>query len=209
MPKIYIRGEKEPTIVSHEEATRILDQKNDPSHKASISVGLRELSKGQIKEVSFTDEATIKKYNLDNPADRETIRQFEVMLDQLKIETPQLKSIEYYGHPFKNERYIGWVTNELLGGVHWTIVEYALKNNLIARLKSGAWAVVAFGVEPEYDFVLYDDFRAKLNALGDLRGRREYAQSNQVTSQNQIVSQEREHLQESMKMPEEPMDLPF
>ena len=205
MPKIYLRGEKEPVVVSKEDADRILEQKNDASFKGMIDVGPHRVSKGVVKEILYSDENESKRFNLDIPADRQMIRDFETFLEKLKTEIQSDQPIEYYGSPITSDKYPGYVVNELLGGVHWTAVEYALQNKIVSR-NTGPYTSWAIYTGP------WEEFRAKIDTLTELRGRRQYAERQEREGQVQTIVQERVALRESKRMPykdDEEIELPF
>lgn len=176
MPKVYLRGEREPAVVSLEDAQRIVTQKNDTKFKGMIAVGLRNVPKASIREVMFTDNGErVKRYDIDTKDGRDAVREFEKFLENLKTEFQLVHPMDYYGSPVDQEKLPGWVLNSVLGGCHWTVVHYALKNSIISRSDGEItyWAIVAQGGK---DTSAYDDLKAKMDALTELRGRRQFAE---------------------------------
>ena len=182
MPKIYIQGESAPIIVSREDAERIREEKNSPTHRGMIRIGTRDVQKGKIKEIRHEDDRVAKAYDLDNPMDRDTIREFEKIIDAAG-DPP--KPLEWYGDP--HEEFVklhpqhdirkGFVFNPLMGLIHWSIVQWGLDHAAIARQSNGVWTIVAAlrGGE-KLDMTNYDEYRNKSEALAALFGRRSYAE---------------------------------
>lgn len=211
MPKIYIKGENTPIIVSQEEADRILEQKNDLKYKGMINVGIREIAKGNIKEISYTDERNTGKYDLNNPADRQTVREFEVWLEELKGKYQPVNPIEFYGHPLKDQsKYPGIVLNELLGGVHWTLVRWALDNQVISRRDGQhvSWAIVSHGGGDRIDTAPYNELKRKMDGLTELKSRRRYAEGKELEEHAKIVEESREQFATQTTIQTDD-DLPF
>lgn len=212
MAKILLRGETHPVHVSEEEASRILNQKNDPKHKSTIRVGTREISKGVIREVVFgSGVSAVRKYDLNKPEDRQLIKEFEMMLAAHELGTMP-NPIEYYGDPheaFAQRHGLtprpGHVFNPLCGLVHWSTVQYALTENLIRYHEaSKSWAIVSHGLSADnIDTGAYDDFKAKLEALKDLRGRRAYMEGKKTPSL-EVLDESRETFEKQTEIP-----LPF
>ena len=189
MPKIYITGESQSITVTEDEANTILEQKNNPKYKGMITIQNRKVSKGRIKEVSFGNEK-MSLYNLNEPGSRRIILDFEKMLDGLKDGARLDNPIEYYGIPYKN----GIVANEILGSTHWTVVQYALNQNIINRFERAGiiyWTIRDHATEHDrHDTGLYDEFYTKLKALDDLQSRRNYAQRQQEKAAIQTAEKE-------------------
>lgn len=203
MPKIFLSGETQPVIVSQADAERILDEKNDPKHKGMIRVGIHTVNKGRIREIAFTNESGSKRYNLDVQADKKVIIEFESFCRELQAAALSERPLAHYGSPLNQETFPGYVLNELLGGVHWSLVEWALKESIIARREKPylSWAIVNRGSVQIVDMSPYDDLRAKLDALSNLEGRRKYAKRKDLEAQAAMVDEGIESLKESTAMP--------
>lgn len=197
MPKVFIRGEHQPIEVNKEDAERILEQKNDPKYRGMIDIGLRKVQKGQIKEVSFAASGGGRAYNLADPDVHKKILEFERMIESLKTETQPLREREYYGYLIP--KHPGYVINEILGGVHWTTVEYAINRGYIIR-KEGQnkayWSIGNKGTSRNVDISEYMDFKNKLKALDELRERRNYAHQKENESIAKEVDSEVKKLEQ-------------
>lgn len=210
MAKIYLQSESQPIIVSEEEGLRILNEKNDPKHKGTVMVHNRAVQKGKIREIALgngTAGAQVRTYNLDVPADRQIIKEFEKMLDDRAAHATLMKPIENYGrshadfvlnHPEMPAR-PGYVFHPLLGLVHWSTVQYALDENLIST-KYNTWSIVSHGLDDQINVSAYLEFESKLKALYALKGRRNHAQNRDLDA----LSTMREEVVEKSAMP-----LPF
>ena len=203
MPKIHIQGEPIPRIVSAEDAERISRLKNDPNHKGMIRIGQDEIQKGKIKQISFSNEAKPGGYDLNNPAEKATIVAFEKELEKLK--NAELSGpIEFYGK-FFSSKCPEIVINDILGGVHWTIVQYALRRGFISRDKNGNWAIVSHSLDPKEPAISeYLEFAQKLKALKDLSGRRNFVAAQNLKLQDRAI----EEFANQTEMPETGV-LPF
>ncbi|MBI2450848.1 MAG: hypothetical protein HYV52_00705 [Parcubacteria group bacterium] len=150
-------------------------------------------------------------YDLDIEEDRKAIREFEAQLEQLKKE-PLEKPISFYGEPvpviksskfgsreFPESRDPRRVRNDVTGLIDAGIVQYLLKLKAISR----RW------VKPEHpgwswavgpDLKLYEEFRQKESALGDLKYRRQIAKEKEQESLDALI-ESKEELSKSMGMP--------
>ena len=150
-------------------------------------------------------------YDLDNKEDVKIIREFEVMLEKLKTE-PLEKPLAFYGEPvevirvfkvgkreFPESRDLRRVRNDVTGLADAGIVQYLLQFKAISR----RW------VKPEHpgwswavgpDLKVYEEFRQKQSALGDLKYRRQIAKEKEKESLDALV-ESREVLSKSMEMP--------
>ena len=150
-------------------------------------------------------------YDLDNKEDVKIIREFEVMLEKLKTE-PLEKPLAFYGEPvevirafkvgkreFPESRDSRRVRNDVTGLADAGIVQYLLQFKAISR----RW------VKPEHpgwswavgpDLKVYEEFRQKQSALGDLKYRRQIAKEKEKESLDALV-ESREVLSKSMEMP--------
>ena len=91
------------------------------------------------------------------------------------------KDLSYYGEPLKNQiKFNGYVNNEILGGCHWSVIDYCEKNKILAKYKTGRWYVVAEVLEKKAggrcETLAYNLFIKKWHGLKDLKHRRLYAQ---------------------------------
>jgi hypothetical protein len=195
MPKIYIKGEPQPTIVSQEVAERALQQKNDPKYKEMIDINKRRVAKTSIKEISFEDSQGPKTYNLSVQSDREEIKVFEKMLEDLKEKASLINPIEYYGSPLTTEKFKGCVLNDLLGGVHWTTVAYAIREKMIERkivCERVYWSIVNDSIEEDHPNIeRFKEFEKKLKALAELRSKRVYAEKKSFEGHQKVVQESR------------------
>ena len=202
MAKIFLQGQNDPVTVSEDEARAVLELKNDAKHKGMIQIGNMQVSKGKVGKIVFGDKTEGGGYNLSDPQDKAKILEFELMLDGLR-EQKSPEPIEFYGRLLNDQqKFPGLVTNSLLGGVHWTVVKYALDNEMIRRGTKPYvhWAILDHGTERRVDISLFIDFDAKLRALGDLQARRNYAQKMSAQELEKLADK-REDLLESTAMP--------
>jgi hypothetical protein len=170
MKQVYIKGKLKPVLVSDENANEIENLKNNPMFVGLIKVGNSMEQKEKIgKIVGSTGQV---EYN------KSEILEFEKMLKGL--ENQETDNIDYYGYPLKD----GIVSNEILGNWHWTIIKYALDNDLIVYKQSDTgywyWAIVDKGIKPERDISEFIEFKRKLTALEDIKDKRHYAQKKQA-----------------------------
>lgn len=207
MAKIYLQGQTEPISVSEEEARDILELKNDSKNKGVIQIGNVAVSKGKVGKIVFGDGLKDKRFNLNDPQDKAKILEFEMILDSLKDSMQMSHPIEYYGSPLNQDKLPGMVLNQMLGGVHWTAVQYALDNQLIGRRGTDLvyWSILTPtrnfndpGISP--DLSEFCEFEAKLKALADLKSRRSYAQKMNTQSLESLDNL-KESLMESTAMP--------
>ncbi len=147
-------------------------------------------------------------YDLDIEEDRKVIREFEAQLEHSKKE-PLEKPISFYGEPipvikafkigsreFPESQDPRRVRNDVTGMTDAGIVQYLLKLKAISR----RW------VKPEHpgwswavgpDLKLYEEFRQKESALGDLKYRRQFAKEKEQESLD-ALARGREELIKSM-----------
>lgn len=147
-------------------------------------------------------------YDLDIKEDREVIREFEAELEQLKKESLE-KPITFYGEPvpiisafkmgsreFPESHDPRRVRNDVTGMTDAGIVQLLLKVKAISR----RW------VKPEHpgwswavgpDLKVYEEFRQKESALGDLKYRRQIAKEKEQESLD-ALARGREELIKSM-----------
>lgn len=184
MPKIVIKGETHPIMVSQDDANRILEQKNDLKYKGMISIGGRQIAKGNIKEISFMENMPNGKLNIDNLTDRETIKDFERWTTEIQGNYQLECDLDYYGFPLEQEKFPGVVLNDILGGVHWTLVRWAMDSKIISRKgeKTVSWGIVASGFGNTLMMDAYRALRRNLDGLTELRGRRRYAETKEMES---------------------------
>ena len=209
MPKILLTQNRN-LDVQREDADRIESEWLSGEKMIRITDELT-VRRGEIKGVDRGKSGQKKKYDLSDSTDKGAILEFEKLIEGLKGTTMSANTSEFYGHPL--EKYEGLVVNELLGAVHWTVVHYALKENIIRR-KDGPttyWSVVAEVSGKNLDTSKYVEFRGKLDALHELNGRRSYAQSKDLEEKSQIVEQQIHALAEGTSLPNNSVDddLPF
>ena len=134
-----------------------------------------------------TKENIKAEYDLNNPEDKKTIKDFEIMLEQLK--TASLKyPLWVYGEPkeimraftmgsrqFPESRNPRRVYNNIAGLTDAGLVQYLLDIRAISRRyvkkehPDRGWAVGP-------DLKVYDDFERKKKALDELKDKRAYAE---------------------------------
>ena len=97
----------------------------------------------------------------------------------------------FYGLSLKNQKdFSGYVLNDLLGAVHFSVVKYCLDNEIIRRRKNGSfgWLVALEDYKDrysEYTRILdcsYKYFMPKWEGLRDLKRRRLYAKDQESES---------------------------
>lgn len=213
MSKIYLSGNR-VFDVPKIEAERI---EQEWSHKAefikindNVTVKNRE-----IKRIEKQGGGARPAYDLNNPADKRAILDFERFCEDLKANASLVNLLDYYGYPIKNqEKFPGCVNNEILGAVHWSLVQWALDEKIISRRENMGvnWAILAsisgYGEHQEMDVGRYADLDSKLKAIDKLQDRRIYAQKKEQESLNLIA--EKESFAKSTQMSKaEVEELPF
>ncbi len=108
------------------------------------------------------------------------IKEFERELGNYQLTAEIENPLEFYGQPFDQFKFNGYVINDILGGVHWSVVDYCLKNKIIGRHRDGSWFVVAEIYEKgkqdgQCITKAYNEFMEKWRGLENLKGRRLYA----------------------------------
>ena len=115
------------------------------------------------------------------------IKVFEKELEEHRcIAALSGRELSYYGIPFsdftpkeKIGKFVGLVKNEILGGVHWSVVDYCFKKGVLGKDKVGMWYVIAEVLEKRQNGACvtkaYDEFMRKWSGLKDLKNRRVYA----------------------------------
>lgn len=123
-------------------------------------------------------EEEIKKPELSD----EEIKIFEKELENYRLTAELDNSLEFYGRPLKNqEEFEGYVVNDILGGVHWSLVDYCWKNKIIVKNRQKKWCVAADYVERQFNgggickTKAYNEFIEKWQGLEKLKERRLYA----------------------------------
>lgn len=115
----------------------------------------------------------------------EEIKEFERELEDYKKSTMLNCSLDFYGRPLGNqERFNGIVVNEILGGVHWSVIDFCLKNKIMGKYNNGKIFIVAETYEREKQCITkaYDDFIVKWRELEKLKEKRLYAADMEVES---------------------------
>jgi hypothetical protein len=158
-----------------------------------------------------TQENEIKTgYDLENSDYRKTIKEFEVLLEQLKT-APLKNSLEYYGEPkqiikafkmggreFPESQNSRRVYNNVTGLTDAGIVQHLLETRAISRRyvkanMSGAYWAVGPNLKA------YEDWCEKRTALDELRYLRTCAEGHEAESFEALV-EDREVLINSMKI---------
>ncbi len=116
----------------------------------------------------------------------EEVKRFEKELEDYREQNSQSLmgdkwKLSFYGHPLPDQsKFSGWVMNELLGGVHWSVVKYCLEKGVIRRSKNGIFSfIIIFTNEKKGEidqYCAYKQFIPKWLALRDLKIRRNHAQ---------------------------------
>jgi hypothetical protein len=133
----------------------------------------------------FTQESpglVRKEKSLDDPITRKEIVDFGKFLKSLESAMCP-RSMDYYGYPLDQEKFPGYVLNELLNGVHWSVVDYAEKEKAIRNTK-GRWAIVSqeIGWSEKCHAILrewpkFSDLEINLKLLKQLNSQIEYGKS--------------------------------
>ena len=126
----------------------------------------------------------------------EEIQEFGQRLENWKLSAVMDCPLEYYGRPLNDQmKFNGFVINEIIGGVHWSVVDYAQKNNCIGK-KNNGWFVVAEVLEKWQNGIVtteaYTFFMRHLLALSNLKNKRSYAEKKNLeglenTNFNEII----------------------
>ena len=159
---------------------------------------------------SQSAEAVKTEYDLNNPEEKKAIRDFEVLLEQLKTK-PLKYPLWVYGEPkevipafkfgkreFPESINPRRVRNDIIGLTDAGIVQHLLEVKAISRRHvkkehpNWGWAVGP-------NLKAYEDFYQKKRALGDLKDKRAYAEQKDDESFDALV-ESREKLIKSMKI---------
>lgn len=154
-------------------------------------------------------EAVKTEYDLNNPEEKKAIRNFELMLEELKT-VPLKYPLWVYGEPkevipafefgkrkFPESINPRRVHNDIVGLTDAGIVQHLLEVKAISRRHvkkehpNWGWAVGP-------DLKAYEDFYQKKRVLGDLKDKRAYAEQKDEESFDALV-ESREKLIKSMK----------
>ncbi len=119
----------------------------------------------------------------------EEVKEFERELEG--YESQHLTNeLRFYGEPLNEEKFPGVVMNEILGGVHWSVVAYALEKGAIGKGPKG-WFVNAEILEKRQggrcETKVYNYFMFKYKALQNLRERRRFAKKKESESLENLV----------------------
>ncbi|MFA6294868.1 MAG: hypothetical protein WC666_00400 [Candidatus Paceibacterota bacterium] len=158
---------------------------------------------------SQSAEAIKTEYDLDNPEKKKAIRDFEVLLEDLKT-VPLKYPLWVYGEPkeiipafkfgkreFPESINPRRVRNDIAGLIDAGIVQHLLEVKAISRRHvkkehpNYGWAVGP-------DLKAYEDFYQKKRALEELRDKRAYAEQKDEESFDALI-ESREELIKSMK----------
>lgn len=158
---------------------------------------------------SQTAEAVKTEYDLSNPEERKAVRDFEVLLENLKT-APLKYPLWVYGEPkevipafemgkrkFPESINPRRVRNEIVGLTDAGIVQHLLEVKAISRRNvkkehpNWGWAVGP-------DLKAYEDFYQKKKALDELKDKRSYAEQKDEESFDALI-ESREKLIKSMK----------
>lgn len=203
MSKIYLSGNRE-IGVSASEAERI---EQEWSHKAEfIKINDQVTVKNrEIKRVEKSKRAAKTRYDLGDPDDKKAIVEFEKFYEGLRTTSQTENPLDYYGPLLKDQvAFPGYVLNELLGGVHWSLVDWALRKGIMSRREKPYlnWAIVS---SESGDTGLYDELRAKIDAFMELEGRRQFARK--AAADAAAISAQKAELSGEMEFPAGDPDL--
>lgn len=195
MAKIYLKGRFDPVEVDGDLAKQAqADWKDDPNSNELTIIGGLSARHKDIKffligdeQLPFVDEG----YNLDDPSQREIIKEFEKDFVGWLAMSPK-----WADNVWRHERYfeelgaqrLTWLTkNKRYDPEQRKVVEVE------PFLMPDASSVVVL------DGKLFDELHRKWNALTDLRGRRKYASEMEADNLEKLE----EHKQGLFEMPEE------
>mgnify|MGYP001572269446 CR=1 FL=1 len=192
MPKLYIKGILNPFIISNSDAEQLEKAANSRATSITLDCGLIKID--AIKTVIYDHEVNFEdknpgEYDLEDPMKRRIIIDFEKTLDS--YQPARVKEIEEYGQPFRNFKHLqdkpteklrwqDYVKNDVLGGVKWNWVAYAMDKGFVAHNK-GLWALG--------DIPGLNDFLFKLRAIKELQGRRAYMDQKKNEETRQMITQ--------------------
>ena len=160
MPKLYLKGHREPILLDNKQARELKDQWLTRQLGDKVDLGEHVFEARDIKGIEGVPEKgeDVEVYDLDTPEQRQAIKDFEKQFDKFVAENPD-KCFENRG------RKVGYKE-------HWM---YSL--GLIGK-PSG---LGMFGVKEE-KIGAYINFKNKWGALQDLRIRRQYAEGKEQES---------------------------
>jgi hypothetical protein len=157
-----------------------------------------------------TKENIKAEYDSNNPENKKTIKDFEIMLEQLKT-TPLKYPLWVYGEPkeiipafkfgsreFPESRDPRRVYNDVMGLIDAGIVQYLLDRKTISRRyvkKDSPGSYWAVGP----DLKAYEDFYQKKRVLEELKDKRAYAEQKDEESLDALI-ESRNKLIESTKI---------
>ena len=144
-------------------------------------------------------------YDLSIPANKTIILEFEKFLKDLEVKSGELKeALIYYGRPhfeWRNDRIskkginsfipnerVGYVFNPILGLVHWSVVDYCSKNNIIHKRENGDWTIVGHVKGRDMITPEWDEFNIKRIRLQEIKSKRDFAKKKQLESLESVVS---------------------
>lgn len=145
----------------------------------------------------FSNKDSDMQLMLSDPMERARIMQLKAEIDRYKAEAKSPGDLENYGNPLMStenwEKFIkqnswfaqkikarkkdplvrtfspenGYVSNPLLGIVHWSMVKYAMDKNFIKRHSGNNWFVIVDQdpVSNKTSAKRYQDFKFKLEAI--------------------------------------------
>lgn len=149
---------------------------------------------GEIKSIERDMTGGKIEFDLSNEADKAEIREFEKVINLAKAEYRLKNPLEYYGIPHEEFRSMhpeaperpGFVFHEILGLVHWSLVEYCLQAKVYGRRivrGSVSWFIVSNSIDNYItDFTVASAFEAKWRGLKKLNERRNYMQAKSVST---------------------------
>lgn len=120
------------------------------------------------------------------------IKEFERELEDYKQSATLDKDLSFYGYPIKDqEQFNGYVCNDILGGVHWSVIDYCRKNKILGRYKDGRWFIMAEVYEKwgggKCATTAYNYFLERWCGLKNLKERRRYAKEKEAEAYQQLV----------------------
>ena len=96
------------------------------------------------KKIIDEEEKKVIRRTLADPSVRKEINEFSEFCFQIR-KRPLDRKLEYYGYPLSQDKFPGYVINEIMGGVHFSLVRQAQDEGMITINDNGRWAIV--GIE--------------------------------------------------------------
>jgi len=192
MAKVIIIGKRESVEISDEKAKILETDLKTISKDSWIEVDNYHGKAGDVRGFIFEDEIRNEKkseYDLDDEYDKKVVLDFEKELKEIKNEGLK-RELKIYGDPVDEIKYpklAGFVSNPILGTVHWSEVEYVIRQKAINCKKTGTWYVVAEELDNRTARTIkFEEYRKIRRTFDKLVERREYASKQQSESLNEL-----------------------